>query len=71
MLYNIRMMTVRCSPLPNRNPGIVSVNSLSVAAKAENDLQRRDALLVELRQLQQAWPQDAAVRQQLAMTLDP
>ena len=37
-----------------------------VYAKAENDLQRRDALLVELRQLQQAWPQDAAVREQLA-----
>jgi hypothetical protein len=27
MIYNIVMITVRCSPLPNRNPGIVSVNS--------------------------------------------
>jgi hypothetical protein len=40
-----------------------------VYAKEENDLQRRDAFLVELRQLQQAWPQDSAVREQLAKVL--
>jgi hypothetical protein len=34
--------------------------------KDENDLQNRDAHLVELHQLQQAWPQDAAVRELLA-----
>jgi hypothetical protein len=40
-----------------------------IEAKEENDLQRRDALLVEMRQLQQAWPQEAAVRQLLAQGL--
>jgi hypothetical protein len=41
------------------------VNML-VYTKEKKDLQGSDAHLVELRQLQQAWPQDAAVREQLA-----
>jgi hypothetical protein len=40
-----------------------------IDSKEENDLQRRDALLAEMRRLQQAWPQDAAVRQPLAIGL--
>jgi hypothetical protein len=41
-----------------------------VYAKEENDLHRRDALLVGLRQLQQAWSQDAAVRETAGKSLD-
>jgi hypothetical protein len=37
-----------------------------IDAREENDLQRRDAFLVEMRQLQQAWPQDPTVREPLA-----
>jgi hypothetical protein len=40
-----------------------------IEAKEENDLQHRDALLIELRQLQKAWPQDARIRAPLAKIL--
>jgi hypothetical protein len=40
-----------------------------VDAKAEEDLARRDALLGELRALREGHPDDAAVREQLAMGL--
>ncbi|MDA1100047.1 MAG: hypothetical protein O2967_13795, partial [Proteobacteria bacterium] len=38
-------------------------------AEAEDDLERRDALLEELRSLAEAWPEDAAVRVRLATGL--
>jgi hypothetical protein len=44
------------------------VNTM-IDAKAENDLRRRDALLVELCELHKAWPQDAALREWLAKGL--
>jgi hypothetical protein len=44
------------------------VNTLN-RAKAEDDLSRRDVLLDRLRWLQQAFPKDAVVREQLAMGL--
>jgi hypothetical protein len=40
-----------------------------IYAKAENDPERRDALLEEMRRLQLAWPQDPAVREQLGDTI--
>jgi hypothetical protein len=43
--------------------------SALISAKEENDLQRRDALLVEMGKLQQAWPHDVAVRRLLAQGL--
>jgi len=41
-----------------RAEGLVNTK---IDAKAENDLRRRDALLVELCELHKAWPQDAAL----------
>jgi flagellin-specific chaperone FliS len=38
-------------------------------AKRQNDLERRDAVLEEMRRLQQAWPQDPAVRERLVRGL--
>jgi hypothetical protein len=37
--------------------------------KQEDDLQRSDDLLVELREILKAWPKDAPVREQLARGL--
>jgi hypothetical protein len=36
-----------------------------IHAKAENQLKRRDDLLEELRQFQQSWKEDAAIRETL------
>ena len=40
-----------------------------IDVKEKNGLERRDALLEELRQLAQAYPHDATVREQLAIGL--
>jgi hypothetical protein len=46
-----------------------SLFNTQIDAKAEEDLDRRDALLDELRKMASSYPDNAAVREHLAMAL--
>jgi hypothetical protein len=65
---NLRLSAIRlCVQQQPRVAPLIAMGLLNHLgfAKRQNDLERRDALLEEIRRLQQAWPQDPAVRELL------